>query len=364
MSQLKQIYDLSQFGEKTEKATSKKKSDSRNKGQVVFSKDVNSAVTLLLGAVSINVFGEYILTKFQKNMLDTLNFPTNVDNTFTIRSVTTVIGKSIFDILLIAGPIVLVIMVTGVVLSYMQVGFLFTSETIKFKLDKLNPINGFKQMFSLKSLVELAKNLIKIAILVWVSYSYIKNKTPLLVDMMNFHPLQIGALLWDIIYNLTIRLSIILLIIGFVDLAYKLWQNEKDLKMSKQEVKEEYKMMEGNPQIKSKIREKQRQMAMSRMMQDVPKADVVITNPTHFAVAIKYDKNKFDAPYVIAKGQDLIAIRIKKIATESNIPVVENKPLARELFATVNIGNTVPETLYHAVAEVLAFIYKTKNKRL
>ena len=123
-------------------------------------------------------------------------------------------------------------------------------------------------------------------------------------------------------------------------------------------------MMEGNPQIKSKIREKQRQMAMSRMMQDVPKADVVITNPTHFAVAIKYDKNKFDAPYVIAKGQDLIAIRIKKIATESNIPVVENKPLARELFATVNIGNTVPETLYHAVAEVLAFIYKTKNKRL
>lgn len=357
------VFNLTQFGEKTEKATEKKKEDARKKGQVVFSKDVNTAFTLLLAVVAMNAFGSYFIGIFQKSFLNALNWPVNIDDTFTIKTTAAVLAQSLFDILLSAGPILLVIMVGGVLLSYLQVGFLFTGETLKFKLDKLNPVTGLKQIFSIKSLVELLKNLLKIAILTWVSYAYISDKMSVLVDMINFPPLRIGALIWEIIYNLTLRICIILIVLGVGDYAYKRWQNERDLRMSKQEIKDEYKMVEGNPQIKQKIKEKQRQMAMSRMMQEVPKADVIITNPTHFAVAIKYDRNKYDAPYVIAKGQDLVAARIKKIATEKNIPVVENKPLARELYATVQVGRTVPESMYHAVAEVLAFIYKTKHKK-
>ena len=201
----------------------------------------------------------------------------------------------------------------------------------------------------------------KIAILTAVAFNYLRDKMPVMIDIMGFEPLRIGAVMWEILFNLSLRMSLILVIIGVADFGYKIWQNEKDLKMSKQEIKEEFKMMEGNPQIKAKIKEKQRQMAMSRMMQDVPKADVIITNPTHFAVAVKYDAKKYDAPYVLAKGQDLIAKKIKQVAIENKVPIVENKPLARELFASVRIGNRIPENLYHAVAEVLAFVYKIKK---
>jgi flagellar biosynthetic protein FlhB len=354
-------FNLQLFGEKTEKASGKKRSDARKKGQVIFSKDANMAVVFLAAMIALNSLGGYIINQFTKSYLFYTNFQTGIDDLFNPSDMSRILGRVIIDIMSISGPVVLVAMVVGVLLNYLQVGFLLTGETIKFKLDKLNPVNGLKQMFSIRSLVELAKNLLKIAILTAVSYSYLKDKMGLMIEIMNFDAVKIGAIMWEMIFNLSLRISLILIIIGVADYGYKIWQNEKDLKMSKQEVKEEYKQLEGNPQIKSKIREKQRQMAMSRMMQDVPKADVIITNPTHFAVAVKYDASKYDAPYVVAKGQDLIAKKIRKVAEENKVPIVENKPLARELYATVKVGNGIPEHLYHAVAEVLAFVYKIKK---
>ncbi len=354
-------FNLQLFGEKTEKATSKKKSDTRNKGQVVFSKDFNMSLTFLATMILLNSFGGFIISRLQQDYLYFSNYSPVMDDMYNATDISIMLGRMIVDILIITAPILLSTMVIGVLLNYLQVGFLVTTETLKMKLDKLNPINGFKQMFSIRSLVELAKNLTKILILSYVAYNYLKDKMVLIVEMMRMDAIKIGLVIWDLVYNLSIRISLILVVIGVVDFIYKRWQNEKDLRMSKEEVKEEYKLMEGNPQIKAKIREKQRMMAMSRMMQEVPKADVIITNPTHFAVAVKYDMNKFSAPYVIAKGQDLIAKNIRKVAEENNVTIVENKPLARELFASVDIGKTIPEDLYHAVAEVLAFVYKIKK---
>lgn len=354
-------FNLQLFGEKTEKATGKKRSDARNKGQVVFSKDVNMAVTFMATMVALNALGGFIISRLVVSYTYFTNFTVSVDDMFNPSDMSTLLGRMMVDILIVSAPVILTTMVVGVLLNYLQVGFLFTSETLKFKLDKLNPVNGLKQMFSLRSLVELAKNLLKIVILSVVAYNYLKDKMSLMIDLMVMDGVQIGLIIWDMVFNLSMRLSLILIILGVIDYGYKIWQNEKDLRMSKEEVKEEYKMMEGNPQIKAKIKEKQRQMAMSRMMQEVPKADVIITNPTHFAVAVKYDASKFDAPYVVAKGQDLIAKQIRKVAEENKIPIVENKPLARELYASVKIGRTIPENLYHAVAETLAFVYKVKK---
>ncbi len=331
-------FNLQLFGEKTETATGKKRSDARKKGQVVFSKDFNMALTFLATMILLNSFGGYIVSKLQQNYLYFSNYSGTMDDMFNATDVGILLGRMISDIMVITAPILLISMVIGVILNYLQIGFLLTGEPIKFKLSKLNPINGLKQMFSIRSLVELGKNLVKIMILSYVAYAYLKDKMALIVELMKMDALHIGLNIWNLVYNLSIRISLILVIIGIVDYIYKRWQNEKDLKMSKEEVKEEYKMMEGNPQVKAKIREKQRMMAMSRMMQDVPKADVIITNPTHFAVAIKYDMTKYAAPYVLAKGQDLIAKNIRKVAEENKVPIVENKPLARELYASVEIG--------------------------
>lgn len=355
-------FNLQLFGEKTEQPTAKKKDDARKKGQVVFSKDLNMAFTFLTALIVLRALGTYILGILRNSYTFFMSFPVDADDVFNSRDMAIVLGRIMVDILAIAVPVTLIVMVVGVILNYLQVGYLFTSEPLMFKLDKLNPVNGLKQIFSLKSLVELAKNLAKIVILAFAAYTYLKDKLGLIIELISMPPLQIGAILWDITYNLSLRIAIILIILGVLDIAYKLWQNNKDLMMSKQEIKEEYKQMEGNPQIKGKIKEKQRQMAMSRMMQDVPKADVIITNPTHFAVAVKYDQSKYDAPYVVAKGQDLIAKQIRKVAEESKVPIVENKPLARELYASVKVGRTIPEHLFHAVAEVLAFVYKIKRK--
>lgn len=354
-------FNLQLFGEKTEKASGKKRSDARNKGQVVFSKDFNMALTFLATMILLNAFGGYIISRLQQDYMYFSNYSATIDDMYNATDIGIMLGRMIVDIIVITAPILFITMTFGIVLNYLQVGFLITTETLKFKLDKLNPINGLKQMFSIRSLVELGKNLVKILILSYVAYAYLKDKMALIVEMLKMDPVQIGLNIWNLIYNLSIRLSLILIVIGIVDFIYKRWQNERDLRMSKEEVKEEYKMMEGNPQVKAKIREKQRMMAMSRMMQEVPKADVIITNPTHFAVAVKYDMTKYAAPYVLAKGQDLIAKNIRKVAEENKVPIVENKPLARELYASVDIGKTIPENLYHAVAEILAFVYKIKK---
>jgi len=273
------------------------------------------------------------------------------------------LAEVLFRSFLIILPILMVALVFGVVASYVQVGFLFSLEVIKPKFDKLSPISGFKRLFSMKSLVEMAKAIAKGLVLVYIIYDYLTDRLVMIIESFRLDIMQFVSLMWDFVVNITLRCSIFLLIVAFADLAFKRWQHNKDLKMSKKEIKDEYKQMEGDPMLKGKIREKQRSMAMSRMMQDVPDADVVITNPTHYAVAIVYNMNEGGSPKVSAKGQNLIAQNIKRIATENNVIIVENKPLARALFASAEVGDYIPVDLYQAVAEVLAYVYSIKEKQ-
>ena len=258
-------------------------------------------------------------------------------------------------------PLMVFIMIIGLAMNLAQVGLNFSTETISFDPNKLNPINGAKRMFSKRSLVELIKSLLKIIIIGYFIITYLKDEVfqiPKLIYMDIFAGLNKMS---DTIFFLAFKIIGVFIVMAVLDFAYQKWQNLQDLKMSKQEVKEEFKQQEGDPKIKGKIRQKQRQMAMARMMQEVPQADVIVTNPTHFAVALKYQSG-MSAPIVIAKGQDLVAQKIKEIARESKVPIVENKPLARALFAAVEIGAAIPQELYKAVAEVLAYVYRLKKK--
>lgn len=355
-------FDLQLFsGEKTEKATPKKLRDARKKGQVVQSKDLNTAFGLLGVFVAMDILGSYFVDNIVAFYHHVLFWEKDIDALYEMSNITILLGETLSFILQMAMPILLVSLVIGVGLSYLQIGVLFTTDTLKFKLEKINPIKGLKRLFSLRSIVELFKSIFKAGLLLYISANYLVKRQYDLVAVMDLDPVTIGAVMWDITYAIVLRCSLALIILAVLDYMYKKWQNGKDQMMSKQEIKEEYKQMEGDPLLKSKIKEKQRMMAMSRMMQDVPDADVVITNPTHFAVGIKYNKERSDAPYVIAKGQDLIAHNIKKIASENEVPIVENKPLARALYAEVDIGGFIPADMYEAVAEVLAYVYRQKK---
>lgn len=348
--------------EKTEKPTQKKVKDSREKGQVLQSREINSAFVLLAAFATLYILSSYISSSIRGFTVFIFENYLNIDYMLTYGSVNRLYLLSINTIFRIAFPIGVICLVIGVLCSYLQVGYLFTTKTLAPKLNKLNPIEGFKKLFSIKSLVELVKSLIKIILVGFLVYRYVISQINTLLSTI---AMEVDATIITIVsvtVNIALRAGIALLAIAILDYLFQKYDYEKNLKMTKQEVKEEYKQTEGNPQIKSKIKEKQRQMSMRRMMQDVPNADVIITNPTHFAIAIKYDSNKFEAPKVVAKGQDLIAQNIKKIAIESNIPVVENKPLARTLYELVDIDEFIPPDLYEAVAEVLAYVYQLNNR--
>lgn len=348
-------------GEKTEEATPKKRKDAREKGQVVQSKDVNTALIILAVAVGINIFSGYFIENifgFYYFLMDKMSDPAGL---YQNGEIMIVLRELIIHTLQMSIPLMLIAMIVGVLASYLQIGFLFTTKTLQPKLDKINPINGFKRLFSIRSIVELVKSVLKSVVLLYITFSYLNSRQMEFILIFDKNIQDIVLLMWDMAYNIIIRASGFLLFIAFLDYLYKRWQNNKDLRMSKQDIKDEYKQTEGDPLLKSRIKEKQRQFAQSRMMQDVPKADVIITNPTHFAVAIRYDTGIADAPQVIAKGADLIAKNIKRIAEENNVPIVENKPLARELYASLEIGDLVPPDLYEAVAEVLAYVYNLKK---
>ncbi|AKL95464.1 flagellar biosynthetic protein FlhB [Clostridium aceticum] len=348
--------------EKTEKATPKKVKESREKGQVLQSKEVNSALVLLGAFLTLKLLSSYIGASMKEFAIYVYDQYLNLDYLFSIKNINRLTLITLYNILKISIPIAIVCLLIGVICGYMQVGYLFTTKTLAVKFSKLNPIEGFKRMFSMKSLVELVKSFIKIIFIGYIVYRYAVNQLSTIFNMMLVDVGVIVETLIHITINIGLRAAIVLLVIAVLDYYYQKYDYDKNLKMSKQEIKEEYKQTEGNPQIKSKIKEKQRQIAMGRMMQEVPKADVIVTNPTHFAVAIQYDPKQFEAPRVLAKGQDLIAQNIKKIATENNLPIVENKPLARTLYDTVEIGEFVPPELYQAVAEILAYVYQMNNR--
>jgi flagellar biosynthesis protein FlhB len=355
--------NLQLFGEKTESATSKKKSDARKKGQVAMSKDMVVAFGLLMTFLVINGTGAMSVEAMKKFYLMIMNVMESGDGAFTGESLSLLYMESILTILRISLPMLLTAMTIGVVASIAQVGFLFTTEPIIPKLDKINPLKGLKKLFSMQSLVELVKSLLKGSLVLLIVWNYFDSNKESLVNSMNLDVKSGVIFIWNTTFSIVVRICILLIILAIVDFAYKKWQHGKDLRMSKQEIKEEYKQMEGDPQLKAKIRDKQRQMAMGRMMQEVPKADVIITNPTHFAIALRYNVSEEAAPKVLAKGQDLIAQKIKSIAGENEIPIVENKPLARTLYKEVDIGRTIPGELFEAVAEVLAYVYGLKKAK-
>lgn len=347
-------------GEKTEDATPKKKSDSKKKGQVAKSKELSSTITLLTSTLLLITLGAYMLDNLKAVVTLFLNNYLNL--TVTENTFNTLLLVSIIKFALLILPIMVPIMIMGILASLMQSGFIFTNEPLKPDFKKLSIISGFKKIFSMRSVVDLLKNLAIITTIAYVAYDYIKSNY---LDIMNYGSLRIDAILGvfgKLVIDIFFKIAIIMLIISIIDFAYQKYKHNKELKMSVQEIKEEYKQQEGDPQIKSKIRQKQREMAAGRMMQQVPDATVVITNPTHIAIAIKYEQGGEGAPIVVAIGADNVAIKIKQLASENDVPIIENKPLARLIYSELELGSEIPADMYQAVAEILALVYKL-NKR-
>ena len=356
------VFDLQRFdsSEKTEEPTQRRQEESRQKGQVAKSAELSSVFVILAAFVALKFAGPNIYEKITGYMRHIFG-ETNMRGDFTIQSVHTVVLDAGMLFLEIVIPIMLSVLAVSVAVNFLQVGFMFTLETIMPDFSRINPISGLGRIFSKRSIVELVKSLVKIAVVVYFIYRFVMRETVRIPALMQSELTESFLVLANMIYDLALQILMILLVLAILDYGYQWWEHLQNMKMSKQEVKEEMKQTEGNPQVKSKIREKQRAMAMRRMMQEVPKADVVVTNPTHFAVALKYETG-MEAPVVVAKGADFIAQRIKEIAKENDVVIVENKPLAQALFRTAEIGEIIPPDHYKAVAEVLAYVYRLKKK--
>lgn len=346
--------------EKTEKATPKRRQESRKKGQVAKSNEINSAIVLLATFSMVFALLPRMVEDVKKLIVSCLVLSSTKQ--LTVAEVHGLAISIIVFIVKVTIPIMLTAAVMGVAANLGQIGFLISEQALSIKLDRINPLEGFKRILSKRSLVELVKAVLKIVIIGYVSYRSIRNSIDWFAASSMLSPGSAANTLSKLIQKLVLQTGGLLFVLAGLDYMYQRWEFEQGIKMSKQEIKEEYKQTEGDPQIKSKIKEMQRQIARRRMMQEVPKADVIITNPTHYAVAIQYDGETMDAPIIIAKGQNLIAEQIKKIGDQHSIPKVENKPLAQTLYRTVEIGQSVPPELYQAVAEVLAFVYRLKGK--
>lgn len=356
-------FDLQFFADpdKTEEATPRRKEEARKKGQVAKSMELNTVVVLFSVFMFLNFMGRWFYFEISDYLRNSLS-PLFVIKDLTESNLSHLLLQHILFYLRIFLPLGLSVMGVGIGINFLQVGALFTWTPLTPKFSKLNPLNGFKRIFSTHSLVELAKACLKLTIVLYFAYSTIKSRLFLLLDTTKLDLIQVGGIVWTIIFDLVVKICTFLLILAICDYVYQRWQYRRNMRMTKKEVKDEYKQMEGNPLIKRKIRERQRQIARRRMMQDVPKADVVVTNPTHLAIALKYEPGKMTAPTVIAKGEGFIAQKIKEIAQANGIVLVENKPLAHALYKTVEIGELIPDKLYQAVAEVLAFVYRLKQK--
>lgn len=353
-------------GEKTEPATAKKLEDARKEGQVAKSKEINSAFSLLaffvLLKVMIGSIGSELLESFGTiyNLIpELLDYDVQ---TLGIKVFAQIINNTMIIMIKILAPIFITGFLVSLLGDLVQVKWRPTMKPLKPELNKFNPISGMKKIISARSIFELVKSIFKIILICYVSYSTLKTKQEIILRLYDI-PLKLAlSYIGDIIIDLGIKISAVYIIVGAADYFYQKYKFNNDLKMTKQEIKDEYKNSEGNPQIKGKIKNKMQEASRRRMMQSLPSADVVITNPTHFAVAIKYDAEVSSAPIVVAKGEDFLAQRIKENAKEYHIQIVENKPLARMLYYNVDVGAEIPPELYQAVAEILAYVYSIKNR--
>lgn len=350
-------------GEKTEQATPKKLQDARKEGQVAKSMDLVTAFMLLGMFVGLKLFVGYIGTSFIEQFVGIYQSISTISKEeFTVNTSSQLMQNAIIDIFLVTAPIMIIAFVLAFAFNVAQVKWAPTPKPLMPKFNKLNPISGMKKLFSKDKLMELLKSIAKVSILAYVVYDTIKDQYGILFQFYTFSlPVALVAI-GNLVFEVGLKISAAFLVIALADLFYQKRKFREDMKMTKQEIKDEFKNSEGDPQIKGKIRSKMREASQRRMMQAVPDADVVITNPTHLAVALKYDRDSSSAPIVVAKGADYVAQKIKDIARENNVEIVENKPVARMLYYNVDIDREIPPELYQTVAEILAYVYGLKQQ--
>jgi flagellar biosynthesis protein FlhB len=348
--------------ERNEEATSRRRDDAREKGQVARSTEIVS-VGILVACLIYFYFGASGTLRNIMQLM-TSGFLTAGQVNLTQDSFNSLFRDYIFKGFIILFPIMLTVVVAAILGNVLQIGFMFSAESVTPKFEKIDPIKGLKRLFSVRSIVELIKSIFKICVISMVVYFVVKGELDNMIPLMEQSVWEIMTYLGGVCFKIILTTTIVLVVLAILDYIYQRWEYEKSLRMSKQEIKDEYKNTEGDPLIKSRIRRLQREIAQKRMMSAVPKADVIITNPTHLAVAIQYDPENMMAPKVVAKGANIIAEKIREIARENDIPIVEDKPLAQVLYKMVDIDHSIPEDLYRAVAEVLAFVYEQKKTKI
>ncbi|MGC2131263.1 MAG: flagellar biosynthesis protein FlhB [Candidatus Aquilonibacter sp.] len=347
--------------EQTEKATPKRRHEARQRGQVPRSVDLAGAVIFLSVVLTLHALFVPMLNGLQGSAAAYFSrIADHGDPTF--QSIYPMFVQAADGIGWVVLMVFAVTILAGVGANLMQFGFVMTTVPFKWSFSKLNPLTGFKNLFSKRIFINLAKQLLKLAAVVLIIYTTIAGNIGLFAQVGQSDPAGMIGLTFSVIFDIAWKFGLFLLIVGLLDYTYERWQLEENLKMTKQEVKDEWKQSEGNPEAKAALKKRQREFARRRMMQAVPRATVVVTNPTHFAVALEWDEVKMDAPVVTAKGADLLAKRIRDIAKEHGVPIMENPPLARTLYERVELDQPIPPNLYAAVAQVIAFIYKLKRK--
>lgn len=348
--------------ERTEEATQQRRDDFRRRGQVAQTRELSS-VLLLFGIAGVfALMGSFFLQQIMSSYKNVYDYITPGE--FNKDSLFAMMGHLGLSSLVVLAPMFLLSFLFSMGSSILQVGFLVSEDAISPNLDKINPIEGFKRLFSFRSLIEGAKSLLKLAVIGYATYYVLSGSVENIPKLVYLAPGDILSFLGKSIFDLLIGVGIVLIVIAASDYFIQRYQLEEQMKMTKQEVRDEMKTREGDPLIKARIRKIQKEVAQRRMMADVPKADVIITNPTHIAIALKYSPDKYPAPILLAKGQDYVATRIREIAQQHNIPIVENKPLARTMFKSIEVGQVIPRELFAAVAEILAYVFRLKRKKL
>jgi flagellar biosynthetic protein FlhB len=347
-------------GEKTLPASPRKIQRAREKGNVAKSQDLSAATTLMVSLVALLVLGPTMMDEMQlatyRFFRDAATMPVEIG---TMQRLTT---EVLWILARITLPFMLILMLAGTAINIAQFGLLMTTQAIKPKLEKLNPITGFQRFFSIRSFVELIKSILKLTVVCYIVYLTVRGRWYEVLTYSFLPPEATIDAIGGIVALIWFRVALAVLVLGLLDFAFQKWKHQQELRMTSQEAREEVKEMEGDPRVRQRIRQVQRQAAMQRMMGEVPEADVVITNPTTFAVALRYDAANMDSPVVVAKGARLIAERIREIAVENDVPIVEKPPLARSLYRTMEVGQTVPESLFQAVAEVLRYVYQIDRR--
>ncbi|MFH1079615.1 MAG: flagellar biosynthesis protein FlhB [Pseudomonadota bacterium] len=346
---------------KTEQATPKRMQDARKKGQVAKSREVASAFIMVACLIYLYFGADGIVNQIVEMMQDSFRGLHRTD--LTVTSIQSLMISLLLKLLMTILPLLLTLMVAGFLANFIQVGILFSTEAIQPKLSKVSPLKGLKNLFSFKTIAELLKSTLKITLIGFIAYVTIRNEVLGVLPLMEQNVGQVMTYMGRISFKILLATCWVLIALALMDYLYQRWEHSRNMKMSKQDIKDESKNTEGDPLIKARIRRLQREMAMRRMMAKVPTADVVITNPTHLAVALKYDQARMAAPVVVAKGANLVAERIKEIARENGVAVVENKPLAQVLYRMVDIAEAIPDNLYQAIAEILAYVYGLKRKQ-